>query len=190
MSCYNSRLTPVGLSLRSNVRGPRALSIVQKAERALLNERIRHHNFTIDILESEKQKLQHCLRVKLPSNEYQEVVNFFQNASQVENDRVKSRHIEKFRKLKECKQYNSLLDSTDISSSEDNSENKSKWVVNLSSRQLNEHETSVLNKGLNYGVSPSTIPVEDFIVATEVVCDKLQQADKEELRSKVTSILN
>ena len=54
-------------------------------------------------------------------------------------------------------------------------------MVYLSSRQLNEHETSVLNKGFNYGVSPSTIPVEDFVVATEVVLWKLRQADKEEL---------
>ena len=104
----------------------------------------------------------------------------------MENHRVKSRNIEKFRKLKECKQNNS---GPDLTSPEDISGNKSKWVVNLSSQQLNEHETSGLNKGLNYGVSPSVIPVEDFIVATEVACDKLQQAEKEELRSKVTSIL-
>lgn len=129
----------------------------------------------------------------MPSNEYQEVVNFSQNASQVANGRVKSSHFEKFRTLKECKQTNFTLELTDNSSSEDISGNKSKWerkwMVNLSSRQLNEHETSVLNKGLNYGVSPSVISVEDVIVATEVVCDKLQQDGKEELRSKVTFIL-
>ena len=41
LTCYNSHLTPTGLSIRSNVRGPKAQFIIQKAERALVNERIR-----------------------------------------------------------------------------------------------------------------------------------------------------
>ena len=60
------------------------------------------------------------------------------------------------------------------------------WLI---CRQLNKHETSVLNKGLNYGVSPRVVPVEEFIVATEVACDKLDATSKVELRSKVTSLL-
>ena len=66
---------------------------------------------------------------------------------------------------------------------------KNNWVVNLSSRQLSEPEESVLNKGLNYAVSPQAVPVEEFVVATEVVCDRLDAKDKEEIRSKVTAIL-
>ena len=42
--------------------------------------------------------------------------------------------------------------------------------------------------GLNYGVSPRAVPVEDFIVVTEVACENLVATSKEELRSKVTSI--
>ena len=192
LTCYNSRVTPAGLSLKSNIRGPRASNIIQKAERALVNERIRQHNFTIDILETEKQQLKDRLQAKLPSNEYQEVVRFSQNASQVENDRVKSRHIEKFRKLKERKhgkQCVSGQDFVDNNQPDDISGSKCKWVVNLSSRQLSEHETSVLNKGLNYGVSPRAVPVEEFIVATEVAWENLDATSKEELRSKVTSML-
>ena len=154
-----------------------------------MNERIRQHNFSIDILETEKQQLKTRLQASLPSDEFQEVVRFTQNASQVENDRVKSRHIEKYRKLKERKQTVSEQESTDNRTSDSGSDNKSKWVVNLSSRKLNDHEINVLNKGLNYGVSPRALPVEDFIVATEVACDKLDSASKQELRAKVTSIL-
>ena len=41
LTCFNSHLTPTGLSIRSNVRGPKAQAIIQKAECALVNERIR-----------------------------------------------------------------------------------------------------------------------------------------------------
>ena len=95
LTCYNSHLTPTGLSIRSNVRGPKAQFIIQKAERALVNERIRQHNFTVDVLVSEREKLLDRLQSKLTSNEFQEVARFSQNASQVENNRVKARHIEK-----------------------------------------------------------------------------------------------
>ena len=62
-------------------------------------------------------------------------------------------------------------------------------MVNLSSRQLSDPEESVLNKGLNYAVSPQAVPVEEFVVETEVVCDRLDAKDKEEIQSKVTAIL-
>ena len=62
-------------------------------------------------------------------------------------------------------------------------------MVNLSSRQLSNPEESVLNKRLNYAVSPQAVLVEEFVVATEVVCDRLDAKDKEEIRSKVTAIL-
>ena len=93
---------------------------------------------------------------------------------------MKSRNIEKFRKLKESKQRVSCQDFVHNNQPDDISENKSKWVVNLSSRQLNEHEISVFNKGLNYyGVSPHAVPVEVFIVATKVACENLDATSKE-----------
>ena len=93
LTCYNSHLTPTGLSIRSNVRGPKAQSIIQKAERALVNERIRQHNFTVDVLVSEREKLLDRLQSKLPSNEFQEVARFSQNASQVENNETYFRQL-------------------------------------------------------------------------------------------------
>ena len=51
----------------------------------------------------------------------------------------------------------------------------------LSSRKLSEPEESVLNKGLNYAVSPQAVPVKKFVVATEVACNRLDAKDKEEI---------
>ena len=54
---------------------------------------------------------------------------------------------------------------------------------------VRNHKSLKVHKGLNYGVSPRAVPVEDFIVATELACENLDATSKEELRSKVTSIL-
>ena len=35
-----------------------------------------------------------------------------------------------------------------------------KWVVNISKHKLSDHETQVLAKGLNFGISPDKIPLD------------------------------
>ena len=50
LGCLDSNIIPVSLRLKSNIRTPRAINIIKKTERALLNERIRTINSTIEIL--------------------------------------------------------------------------------------------------------------------------------------------
>ena len=51
LRCLDSNIIPVSLRLKSNIRTPRAISIIKKTERALFNERIRTINSTIEMLE-------------------------------------------------------------------------------------------------------------------------------------------
>ena len=44
------------------------------------------------------------------------------------------------------------------------------WVVNLSKYKLNQDQTSVLSKGLNFAITPHCIPTNDVMVATELAC--------------------
>lgn len=45
-------------------------------------------------------------------------------------------------------------------------------------------------RGLNFAITPQNIPYEEFIVATEIACQKItNQGDKAELRNKVAGIL-
>ena len=50
LKCLDSYIIPLSLRLKSNIRTPRAISIIKKTERALLNERIRTINSTIEML--------------------------------------------------------------------------------------------------------------------------------------------
>lgn len=48
----------------------------------------------------------------------------------------------------------------------------------------------MLARGLNYAITPTKIPYEDFILATEIACKSNKgQGKKAELRKKIASIL-
>ena len=77
--------------------------------------------------------------------------------------------------------------------SDDREEHKidqDRWVINLSKKEINEREKSILSKGLNFAVTPQQLPVEEFVATTELAC--LQMTDPTQaasLRSNVTRIL-
>ena len=64
-----------------------------------------------------------------------------------------------------------------------------KWVINLSKYKLKPAQTSILAKGLNYAISPADVCAEEFVLATELACKHLPQADGIQLRSKAASVL-
>jgi hypothetical protein len=64
-----------------------------------------------------------------------------------------------------------------------------KKVVNLSSHELNHSELSVLNKGLNFAISPSSIPVDNLICCIEDSIKTLADEDKDQVRQDCAVIL-
>ncbi|XP_072041346.1 uncharacterized protein [Amphiura filiformis] len=65
---------------------------------------------------------------------------------------------------------------------------KDKWVVNLSSRKLTQPEVNVLERGLNFAVSPESLPINDIVVATESACKQIANDKAAELRARVVNI--
>ncbi len=68
---------------------------------------------------------------------------------------------------------------------------KDRWVINKSDRTLNQHELSILQRGLNFAVSPTALPVNDMITAIESAC-KIIGPDTEQathLRSECVNVL-
>ena len=54
LRCFNKDIIPVSIRLKSSIRTPRSLNILKKAERALLDERIRTINDTLEMLEHQR----------------------------------------------------------------------------------------------------------------------------------------
>ena len=60
------------------------------------------------------------------------------------------------------------------------------WVRNYSKRVLSNEETQLLSRGAGFAITPKTPPIEDFIVATEEACMKLNhKGEKDALRGEI-----
>ena len=145
------------------VKGFRAKNIYFKAERSLLNERIRQNNFTLDVLKGNYRHMESELRGILPEETWVRVQEFVDKGQKAEHNLVKHRQIRKIRKLQSEKENEENVNK------EGENSRKDKWVVNISSRKLTTPEVSVLENGLSFAVSPDALPVNDIIVATVVV---------------------
>ena len=66
---------------------------------------------------------------------------------------------------------------------------KSKWVVNLSTKTLSHHEKDLLEKGLNFSVTPKSIPTKDIVTKVETVLKNLTIAEADNIRAKTCLVL-
>ena len=66
---------------------------------------------------------------------------------------------------------------------------KTKWVINLSSRTLNEVEVSLLKKGLNFAVTPTSVPATEIIAKIESAVRLLDAERADTVRRSVNTIL-
>ena len=66
---------------------------------------------------------------------------------------------------------------------------KSKWVINLSSRSLSNAEVSLLQKGLNFAVTPTSIPATETVAKVESAIRPLDAEQADTVRRNVNSIL-
>ena len=95
--------------------------------------------------------------------------------------KTKGRH-KKFERLLEAKKKQEA--STDEVITNDS------WVINLSHTELNTQQKNVLVKGLNFTISPNTIPKKDFVVAVEKAWrTTTEEEEAEDFRSEVLGTL-
>jgi len=62
-------------------------------------------------------------------------------------------------------------------------------VINLSGRTLDDGVSSLLQKGLNYAVTPRTIPIEDILAGVEKAVQSLPAEMAEEARQETVRII-
>ncbi len=68
-------------------------------------------------------------------------------------------------------------------------EEESKWVINLSSKQLTEMEHSILKKGMKFAVAPGRLQKEHILAAVECGIQNLNEGEKSRIRVQTANIL-
>ena len=189
LHCKHHNVIPVSLRLRSSCKGGRFQCILRKAEKLLMNERINEINKTISVLKGITSTCNEYLFENLNGNLYEEVSAWMKAVETKTSGFVEQRQKKKFARLIDRK-LNTSRPVVDVPDSVAQ-ELKSKWIVNLSSRVLNEHEEDILKKGLNFAVTPASLPVEDYIIGIESACRYIGPESKtaETLRSDCVRII-
>ena len=75
LRCLNQDVIPVSIRLKSNIKTPRGLYIIKRAERSLLNERIRSINNMIITLKIQKDTCMDQLKTNLDELPWKNVRN-------------------------------------------------------------------------------------------------------------------
>ena len=178
--CVKNNITPPSVRLISNVNGTSADKILRKAEKQLMEVRIRTCKHNIDRLSQEKQDMESDIRSKIPVQDWQRIEAFIARAQADAHFVNKTRQRAKFEKLsRKSDAKDSLVVESDVESIQ------SRWVHNVSSKTLDKHAESLLKRGLNFAVTPKSLPTEDIIVATELACKNLDAEKSASLRCEV-----
>ena len=203
LRCLSKGLVPVSIHLTKNIKTPKGLQIVRRAERALMNERIRSINNTLNMVSNLRDICKHQLRESLNDEWMDRCIEFIEVGREKQHLKTLERQKHKFERLlarekvREVDQitlhgghigYHSNL-AKQNNTTETNIRRENNWVKNLSSTPLTKEEEKILSNGPNYAIVPKKPPIGEYVAAIEQVCNQLEQGKAEELRGEVKKAL-
>ena len=201
LRCLSIDVIPVSIRLKSNIKTPKGCHIIKKAEKALLNERIRSINNTINMLSHQRDTCKTDLERRVEEETMEECNNFIKTRREARHFKTIERQKRTIERL--CHK-NSLGkgDHSDIqhgnhtvtsmvtaSNSNLNTKPPNKWVLNISDKQLTKAKEDLLAHGPNYAVVPRNPPITEYVAALEQACTKLKQGEAEELRGEIRAVM-
>ena len=147
-----------------------------------LRERIRLAQRAKGDVKKEAESTSETITSALSAEDAAEVLDKIGSNTQRVFNTTKDRQQRKFEKLLREKQVSVSPPTTSFV-------DKTNWVVNLSSRSLNEAEVSLLKKGLNFAVTPADIPATEIIAKVESAVRQLDAERADTVRRAVNAIL-
>ena len=181
-----------------------ARKIIEKAERQLMQDRVRTINNTIEVNESNGNHNKTSLASIVTQVDLDRCINFIEKVRQDRFIKVKDRQVRKYELLSNRNRSiqdsnhnfnNNRLTQRCNEASIDNSyqlvsdRDINKWVINLSKTELTTAQKTVLANGPNYAISPSNIPSIEYITAIETIGQKLKEEEVPELKADINTIL-
>ncbi len=117
------------------------------------------------------------LKQRISADSFTLLSRFLNYRARAVQNNIKERHQKKFQNLNEENPPETTVD-------------KSKWVINLSSKPLSQHERAILNKGPKFAPTPCQIPHKDIVAEVEAAITNLPDTAKHSIRTSTASILN
>ena len=109
MRCLGNGIIPVSIKLKNNIRTHRSDCIIQKAERSLLNDRIRNVNNILDQLEHDRYMYELKLSAILNQDLMEECKEFIVEHKQARHMKVMERQKKKYERLWQQQYYSGKI---------------------------------------------------------------------------------
>ena len=198
IKCLKNEVIPVSERLKTNVKTPKGIQIIKKAEKQLLNECIRLITNTIELLMLKRDicsnRINEILLEKDDHNTLEECKILIERVREYRHNNIMKRQRAKFEGLMQWKQ-GGHSNQVKIGSSQHrdindtDTEDKNKWVRNLSLMPLSEEQERLLAWGPKFSIKPKQPPVSEYIAAVEQACSRLDKGEVEEMRVEVKKAL-
>ena len=176
--CKDLQVLPPSLRIQPPVRTPKGWKLLKTVGFQFLKLRIEDTHKKIRTLTREKELALDFLRSRLTTSDLEHLEALVYEQQKEEYSRIRSVHSK--RRVLTLKSNISLPDDTG---------NRDKWVLNISSKPLNNTETTALQKGTNFALAPKKIPTAEIIAGIEDGISGLPEDDKLVLRSQVSQVL-
>ena len=202
IKCLKNEVIPVSVRLKTNIKTPKGIQIIRKAEKQLLNEHIRSITNTIELLMLKRDtcsnRIKEILLDKNDHNTLEECKILIERIREYRHNSIMRRQKAKFEGLMQWKQ-GGRSNQVKIGSSQNRDindtdtdidiEDKNKWVRNLSSIPLSEEQERLLAQGPKFSIKPRQPPFSEYVVAVEQACSRLDKGEAEEMRVEVKKAL-
>ena len=157
LRCRDQCLTPPSLRLKCTIKTDNARKIIEKAEKQLVRERIRLIGNKLDFLKRKRSKINDDLNSRgFPNDVNKSITQHLAQSREKTFQDVRRRQTRKYDRLVEKHekkgQKHSQNGTVDLTGSQ-----LKKWVVNLSKYKVNNAQTKVLSRGLNFAISPDNV---------------------------------
>ena len=143
LRCLSKGLIPTSIKLRSNIRTPKGQHIIYKAEKSLLNERIRNINNTIAMLKLQVDTCINLLETNLDRKSMDECYRFIDSKREKRHFQTIKCQLEKFQRLQKQKQK---LDKNEGGHSkqyhDQTTDQTNEDILDLNSNSFNNSNTS------------------------------------------------
>src|SRR5215469_1292483 len=175
LRCRDHNIIPRFLQFHHYFHSRAANRIYQRTSFALLRERIHHNRRELD--HTSRALLQVHLRLAslLSESDWSLIDRLTFNKATRTGEDSKASQLQKFTRLHET-QHQNIRKPKDT-------------VINLSGHILDDGLHSLLQKGLNYAVTPRNLPIEDLLTGVEKAVQSLPVESAEEARQETVRII-
>ena len=196
LQCKHNDIIPNHSKILGKWKDQEERDIIRRAEKALLNKKIGEVAKKRKQLKEKGDQLRNDIKGALPDEMYAEIMKVNEERKRKEEEKSRRKQRDKYYRLKHGMKYSEYNAKYNIDKGEkekktprDNGVDKSKWVINVSKRELTSSERAILEKGAGFAIANKDIPYDDYVVATQEASRWLPKGQGLALNAEITEIL-